>query len=294
VLDRAVPLGALRPDLPPEIPRLVSDLMEKDRAARPANAEQVVSRLAEIRGMLGEEEVEYEADRETIRANDNRGAINATRWEDFSGRSAVLTPERMARLSGPNTMDAPPWDPAGPPVGPSAPFQAGSPVPAQAGPPERSAPQAASGQGAGTPPEWPAAPARRSRPAWVGVVSTLVTAAIVAGVGAYYWINTHQVLKVTGVRVTAASQKVGCAGTADLIGTITTNAHGGPISYRWVLGNVAEPVLKAADQSGSKTVQVTMKWPFHGKGTGQAVAELDVLTPEQGQSSITFPYSCPQ
>ena len=48
------------------------------------------------------------------------------------------------------------------------------------------------------------------------------------------------------------------------------------------------------DASGSNTVRVTLKWAFHGKGTGQAVAELRVLDPQQGESSITFPYSCPK
>ncbi|HEY1819092.1 MAG TPA: protein kinase [Trebonia sp.] len=301
VLDRAVPLSSLRPDLSPEIPRLVSDLMEKERAARPGNAEQVISRVGEIRGMLGDEEPEYEADRETIRAGDHLGAVGATRRDDFtpdSGRSAILTPERMAQLSAPNSADAPPSESAGPPVRPSTPFRAstpfyaGSPVPAQVGPPERSAPQAATGKGSATPPEWPVPPARRSRSVWPGVVSTLITAAIVAGGGAYYWIHTHQILKVTNLSIKAANQKVGCNGTADLIGTVTTNGHGGPITYRWILGGVTNPTLKAADQSGSSTVQVELKWPFHNKGTGDAVAELDVLTPQQDTSSITFPYSC--
>src|ERR1700760_147701 len=79
VMDRAVPLGAVRPDLPPEVSRLVSDLMEKEREARPANAEQVVSRIAAIRGALGDEEPEYEVDRETIRAGDYLAGDRSTR-----------------------------------------------------------------------------------------------------------------------------------------------------------------------------------------------------------------------
>jgi Protein kinase domain len=312
VLDRAVPLSALRPDLPPEMSRLVSDLMEKERAARPANAEQVIARIADIRPMVGEEAPEFEADRETIRAIGHRGAINVTRMEDFQpdqGRSAVLTPERMAQLSASNSVATPPWAPGGPPQRPSAPFSArppaalpagstapppGSPVPVQSGPPERSAPQASTGQGPVTPPEWPAARRRRSRSVWPGVISTLVTAAIVAGGGAFYWIHTHEVLKITHVAVAALNQKVGCSGTADIVGTISTNGHGGPIDYRWIHGGVTDPELKASDQSGSDTVRVELKWPFHSKGTGHAVAELDILTPQPVQASITFPYSCPK
>ena len=127
---------------------------------------------------------------------------------------------------------------------------------------------------------------------WRGVVSTLVTAAIVAGVGVYLWEREHQTLKITEVNVTAANKSVGCGGTADIIGTITTNGHGGPISYQWVEDGVAKPRLVADDASGSNKVQVSLQWKFNGKGTGQAVAELLVLDPQQAQSSIIIPYSC--
>jgi hypothetical protein len=51
-------------------------------------------------------------------------------------------------------------------------------------------------------------------------------------------------------------------------------------------------VLTADDASGSHTVRVTLKWAFHGKGTGESVARLRVLKPGQAEASITFPYSC--
>jgi hypothetical protein len=126
------------------------------------------------------------------------------------------------------------------------------------------------------------------------VVSTLVTAAIVAGAGVYLWERAHQTLKITSVKVTAAKESVGCNGTADIIGTISTNGHGGPIKYEWVRGVAADAPLVADDASGSDTVQVALKWAFHGKGTGSAVAELRVLDPQQDEASIIFPYSCPK
>jgi hypothetical protein len=126
------------------------------------------------------------------------------------------------------------------------------------------------------------------------VVGTLLTAAIVAGAGAYLWERAHQTLKITSVKVTAAKQSVGCNGTADIIGTIFTNGHGGHIKYEWVRGVEANAPLVADDASGSSTVQVRLKWAFHGKGTGSAVAELRVLDPQQDEASIIFPYSCPR
>jgi hypothetical protein len=293
VMDRPAPLNVIRPDLPAGLSELVGDLLEKDPAARPASAAEVITRIAAIERALGDETPEYEADRETIRAGDHQTAMGDTLLDEAwpqAGRSTVVIPERMPNLTAPGAAGAPPWEPAGPATEPPVAL----PVPSQPGPPGRSAPQAATSR-ADSVPEWPVVvrPGSR-RPVWRGVVSTLITAAIVAGVGVYFWERTHQTLKITEVSVTPASQSVGCDGTADIIGTIYTNGHGGTISYQWVRDTAADPPLVVDDASGSNSVQVTLKWAFHGKGTGQAVAELRVLDPQQGESSVTFPYSCPK
>ena len=292
VMDRPTPLSAVRPDLPAELSELVSDLLEKEPAARPATAAEVVSRIQAIQRALGVQEPEYEADRETFRAGDHRAGVNSTLRDDNPserGRSAVLTPDRMAALSRPDTVAVPSRDPGRPPARQPAPF----PVPAQPGP-VQSAPQAASGRRNSTP-DWPAARQRpRRRPVWRGVVSTLITAAIAAGVGAYIWEREHQAFKITNVHLGTANELVGCNGTADLIGTITTNGRGGTISYQWVEDGQAKPTLVADAASGSDKTQVELKWALHGRGTGSFVAQLRVLDPQQGESSITFPYSCPQ
>jgi hypothetical protein len=294
VMDRATPLSVVRPDLHPGISELVSDLMEKEPAARPATAAEVIGRIAAIQRTLGDDAPEYEVDRDTIRANDRRGMAGATQLSDVApepGRSTVLTTaDRMADLSGSETVSAPPWELSNPPARPpSRPF----PVPDQPGPPAGSAPQSATGRGNAAP-EWPVPPrGPRPRPVWRGVVSSLITAAIVAGVGVYLWEREHQTLKITKVVVSAENKAVGCDGTADIIGRISTNGHGGTISYQWVHGGVADKPLVVDDASGSDAVQVTLKWAFHGKGTGSTVAELRVLDPQQDVASITFPYSCP-
>ena len=110
---------------------------------------------------------------------------------------------------------------------------------------------------------------------------------------AYVYYRTHDKLTITAVTVTVASQPLKCNGTADIIGTITTNGHGGPVTYQWVRGTEQpSAALVADDASGNKTVRVNLKWLFHGKGPVQAVAKLVVLTPESAKSSFTFPYSC--
>ena len=304
VMDRAVPLASIRPDLPADVCQLVSDLMEKERTARPADAEQVISRVTAIREALGDEDSEFEADRATVRAAERPDAVSLTRFDNLaveSGRAPILTPERMAQLAAPNALAAgpavPPWGPAGgQSFRPSVPFAAGYPVPPQPGS-IRSAPQAATGAGTGqgpVVPAWPVTPPRRRRSIWPGMLSSLITAAIVASVGAYYWLHTHQALRVTKLDVTSANQNPGCEGTAHLIGTITTNGRGGPITYEWVLNGDRQGVLKASDTTGSDTVTVTEPWRFHGRGTGRNIAEIDVLTPQSTSFIITFPYSCPR
>jgi serine/threonine protein kinase len=309
VMDSATPLNVFRPDLPDEIIGLVSDLMEKDRAARPADATEVISRLRAIGENLDIEEPAHEADRRTILADKPTAGVGETRHDAGETgheaaaaetvRPGVMTPDRLAELWGPETAAAPPWDAQGRPFqGPG--FQPAPPPPYSPPPhvPVWQSPSAVRANTGGIPnwPMPPAPPPRQRRPPrrrWAGLLSTLVTLALAAGVAAYVYERTHNKLTITGVTVTVANQVVGCNRTADIIGTITTNGHGGPVSYQWVRGtDPPMPTLVADDASGNKTVQVHLKWSFHGKGTIQAVAKLRVLTPDPAEGSITFPYSC--
>jgi len=144
-------------------------------------------------------------------------------------------------------------------------------------------------------PEWPAVPRRRHRRRWRPALSTLLTTAIVAGVGIYVWQQKHEALRVTSAAVAVANPPAGCDVTANVIGTVYTNGRGGPISYEWIRdGAKNAPVLVADDARGSQTVRVELKWTFHGRGTHQAVVEFRVLKPEQAVASTTFTYSCPR
>jgi eukaryotic-like serine/threonine-protein kinase len=295
VMDSATPLSVFRPDLTEELTGLVSDLMEKDRAARPADAAEVISRLRALGEALGIEEPVHEADRRTVMADDPvAGAREAS--PDLAdtrrlaplpepsrpGRPGVITPERLAELWGPETVGVPTRAPQG------APFQSPTVPP----PPVWQTPSAVRATTGGIP-AWPTPPRRRPRRRWAGLLSTLLTLALAAGVWIYVYHRTHDKLKITAVTVTVAPQTVGCNGTADIIGTISTNGYGGPISYQWIRGTEQpSAALVADDASGSDTVRIQLNWAFHGKGTGQAVAKLRVLTPDQAESSITFPYSC--
>ena len=300
VMDSATPLNVFRPDLPDEIIRLVSDLMEKDRAARPASAVEVISRLQAIGETLDTEEPAHEADRQTVMADDPVARVGETRHDvgetrrqaplPAPGPPGAVTPERLAQLWGPETVAAPPGDAQ------DATFKSAQPPPyAPPQVPVWQSPSAVRADSGGIP-DWPVPlprPSQRPRRRWAGLLSTLVTLAIAAGVWIYVYQRAHDKLTITNVTVTVADQVVGCNRTADIIGTITTNGHGGPITYQWVRGT--EPpgaTLVVDDASGKKTVPVQLKWAFHGKGTIQAVAKLRVLTPDSAEASITFPYSC--
>jgi serine/threonine protein kinase len=315
VMDQADPLSTLRPDLPAGLAELVSDLMEKDRSARPADAAQVISRIAAISGGHRAEEPTHEVDRQTIRAADQAGADGETRAELMlpeSGRPTVLTPDRPAGRPGSQTEAVPPWelqqsrtqlvkDPRAQqvPAAWDAPAQAmrnsGALPTWEPAPPGRGSTPAGRGS-SGALPAWPTPkprPPRRRR--WRGVLSTLLTVAIACGVLGYVYERSHAKLRIASVSVTTPTTTVGCDGKVKLIGTITTNGRGGPISYEWVIPGDGKPaVLTAADQTGKDTATVGLTWSFHGRGTGNAVAELRVLSPAQVTASLKVPYSgCP-
>jgi serine/threonine-protein kinase len=268
VMDQATPLAAIRPDLPPGLPELVSDLMEKDRAVRPQTAAEVIDRIAAIvggpaSGIAAEDAPAHEIDRRTVRAVD-----------PASDR--------------PETVGVPPWE-----------LQETRAQPA-ADPRAQSVPPTIRENDGGAPtgaPAWPAGPDRRPprpRRRWRAALSTLVTVAIAAGVLFYVWHQSKGKLVVTSVSVTAPSGSVGCDGMADIVGTISTNGHGGPITYQWTHTGEkgAAPVQQADDASGSDTVTLHLKWTLHGKGTTQPVAKLRVLTPGTAADSVSFSYHC--
>jgi eukaryotic-like serine/threonine-protein kinase len=316
--ERAVPLDSIRPDLPAGLSQLVDDMMEKERSARPADAGQVLRRIQAISAGLSRDMPEHEADRQTIRkvtAMDNpatggSAAAGGPGRRPFApeadrqtvppadilvrhepnpaeaGRSTRLTPDRLADLSGP----AEPGPATGYPGSRSAYQQ----PPAQH-PDSRPAVQGTQPVDGPTWPDATRARSRRRRPRWRGIVSTLITFAIVGGIGAYVWVRTHQpALKVTGVSVALASPLGNaCNVTADLVGTIVTNGKGGPVTYQWVQNtNPPMPAATVTNATGANTVTVTLKWTFHGKGTLHSVAELHVISPNAATSNTEFTYSC--
>ena len=262
--ERPVPIRRVRSDLPNGLPELVDRLLEKDRGARPPDAGYVMRSLVGISGNFdGSAAPEHEADRRTFLA----GSAGAVRG---GGPMAPADP-------GPETYratlvaDDPQW-------------------PGQGPRPEDKGKRRANGG----PDGWPTARPRRRRRRWAGVLSSLLTFAIVAGIAAYVWTRTHQTLKITAATVSVSNPgQIACNSTVDVVGTIFTNGKGGPITYQWTKDGENLPTGTVTATSGQAQVRVDLQWNLRGKGIHHAAAIFQVFTPNViSAQSASFTYKC--
>jgi serine/threonine-protein kinase len=267
--DRPVPIRSLRPDLPNGLPQLVDGLLEKERDARPPDAEYVLRSLIAISdNVTGYATPEHEADRRTFLVGADAGADDTVRGAWSTPPADPGTETYRATLVA---DDPPRW-------------------PGQEPEPEGRSRR----RGSGGPDGWPAARPRRRRRRWTGILSSLLTIAIVAGVAAYVWTKTHQTLKITSATVAVANpDKIGCKSTVDVVGTIFTNGKGGPVTYQWTKDGQNLPTGTVTAASGQQQVRVELKWYLSGKGVHHAVAIFQVFTPNViSAQSATFTYTC--
>ena len=126
------------------------------------------------------------------------------------------------------------------------------------------------------------------------VLSSVLTFAIVAGIGAYVWTKTHQTLKITKATVSVVHPgKIACNATVDVVGTIFTNGKGGPVTYQWTKDGETLPTGTVTAASGQRQVRVDLKWNLRGAGTHRAVAIFQVFTPNViSAESAFFTYKC--
>jgi serine/threonine-protein kinase len=262
--ERPVPIRHVRSDLPNGLPELVDQLLEKQRDARPPDAGYVLRRLVDISdNVTGSAAPEHEADRRTFLV----GAADTVRgaWPPPSANPA---PETYRAPLAAN--DPPQWPGQGP-----------------------RAEDPGKRRGNGGPDGWPTPrPRRRSR--WTGVLSSVLTVAIVAGIAAYVWTKTHQTLKVTAAAVSVTNpDKIACNSTVDVVGTISTNGKGGPVTYQWTKDGQNLPTGTVTATSGQQQVRVELQWYLAGKGIHHAVAIFQVFTPNViSAQSASFTYTC--
>jgi hypothetical protein len=263
--EQPVPMRNVRPDLPNGLPELVDRLLEKDRGARPADAGHVLRSLVGISDNFnGSATPEHEADRRTF-------LVGA---DDTMRGAAPMPPADPGPGTYRATMLAD--DP--------------SQWPGQAPRPEVKGRRRANGGPGG----WPTARPRPRRRRWLGVLSSLLTFAIVAGIAAYVWTKTHQTLKITAATVSVANpDNIACNSTVDVVGTIFTNGNGGPITYQWTKDGENLPTGTVTATSGQHQVRVDLQWNLRGKGTHHAAAIFQVFTPNViSAQSASFTYKC--
>lgn len=136
-----------------------------------------------------------------------------------------------------------------------------------------------------------ASPRRRRRWLLSWLLPLLVLIAVIA---ILLWQRSGSQLSVTDAAVHAASPTLTCDGTANVAATMHTNGATGTITYRWRRsdGTVSD-ALRQQVTKGSTNVQVVLLWSFHGQGSMNATATLEVLSPSQITASTTFVYTCP-
>jgi eukaryotic-like serine/threonine-protein kinase len=280
VSAQAVPLAGIRPDLPAGLCGLVEALLRKDRAARPPDATDVMHRIEAITASVADSPPSREADRRTFQdpGPAQRPATASPARPRWAPAASTGTTGTMPAATVPAApAPAVPVSFAPVPAGPVAPPPA---PPAQA-------------------PPWPIRPPGpgRRRIRWRGVVSSLVTIAIVGGIGYYVWHRTHDILKVTTVTVALARQPGSeCDITVDVTGTIVTNGHAGVVTYQWIreaAGTQTQPAATVSVAGGQRSALVHLRWAFHGKGPQPASAQLQVLAPDPAEGNVAFTYSCP-
>jgi eukaryotic-like serine/threonine-protein kinase len=116
--QRAVPLDAIRSDLPVGLARLVDRLMEKDRSKRPADATQVLSFIAAI-SAGADGRARQEADRQTVVAGETLPRPAAPRAQpSFVQYAAPPPPPRLPPPPPPPLPPPPPPPPRLPPPPP--------------------------------------------------------------------------------------------------------------------------------------------------------------------------------
>ncbi|MEU4034866.1 hypothetical protein [Streptomyces collinus] len=135
------------------------------------------------------------------------------------------------------------------------------------------------------------APARtRTRRRGRGLVTVAVPA--VAAVLLWLLLRPDPAPAVFAVRVQAPAGVLHCGGTADLVGVVTTDGRGGPVTYRWLRGDGQDSgELVHLARRGERRVRVHLRWTVRGPGRFHGTARLRVAdrrTPVEAKGGFTY------
>lgn len=95
-----------------------------------------------------------------------------------------------------------------------------------------------------------------------------------------FWLSLRPTpaLTVSAVQVRAPAGQLRCGQTADLVGVLTTDGHGGLVTYRWLRGDGRDSgELVHLAPRGARRVTVHLRWTVRGPGAFSGVARLRIL-----------------
>ncbi|MHB9863841.1 hypothetical protein [Streptomyces sp. YIM S03343] len=136
----------------------------------------------------------------------------------------------------------------------------------------------------------PAPPRRLRERLRRNALPALVLACVIA---LLLWQRLGPPVGVREVAVTSRPTAVGCDGTADIVGLVTTNGRPGTLTYRWLRSDgTTSAVLRESLPRGKRHARLHLRWTFQGKGRYEARAELRILSPARHSESVRVPYDC--
>lgn len=140
-----------------------------------------------------------------------------------------------------------------------------------------------------------AAPPRRlRRDQALNLALTLALAAVVV-----WLLWPAGALRVRAVTVTATPSVVACEKSADVVATVQSNGNPGRLTYRWTRNDgIGSGTLVQSLARGQHSVKLHLTWAFHGPGTYDARAAVQVLSPGRAgtpgtpSATVNFRYVC--
>ncbi|MFF4549466.1 hypothetical protein [Streptomyces sp. NPDC001435] len=131
---------------------------------------------------------------------------------------------------------------------------------------------------------------RRRRRGWMATTAVLTIAAVLL----WLLLRPSPAPTVTAVEVQAPAGRLHCGQTADLVGVVTTDGRGGPVTYHWLRsdGHDSGELVHMA-HSGDRRVTVHLRWTVRGPGSFRGTARLRIAHQRKPvEAQATFGYAC--
>ncbi|MFF2206225.1 hypothetical protein [Streptomyces sp. NPDC058145] len=131
---------------------------------------------------------------------------------------------------------------------------------------------------------------RRGRRGWIAGTAVLAIAAVLL-----WLLRPDPAPTVLAVRVQAPAGPLHCGQTADLVGVVTTDGRGGPVTYRWLRadGQDSGELVRTAHR-GERRVRLHLRWTVRGPGRFRGTARLSIAHQRtEMEAKGSFTYACP-